>query len=416
MSLKDEILKLILEQYLESDEFNGFPVSVLTEYLDNPHEIVSSLIREGKVNLSLGQNPHILAFEPPDIETQLSTIESTDLLSICLYPSKAVLREAIPESEMVDRPFTRELRIGEPQLKFSFFELSVLEQYRNDPRYYYDVWDFGGRIGLKSENYSASNVMERDKVFLQTFGFGYSCDLEERVVVVMLHYLSKMTPEHQQIWRAKLLSGDYCAHPEYIRSALHGEFPQGISVFQAFTEEMREVNKLAQLMGRKPFFRDEYCDESRPREFGFLIRPTLREYNDFVHLLDKMLSENVDRDFFQGEVEYETETEEPNGKISRQSLNSISILRKWLYRCFQFDDWQSIEEMLSTFRKIRKERQAPGHKIVDNEFDMALMSKQRELMIEAYKAISTLRRILSLHPLTIGYTPHKWLSKKIWIY
>jgi len=31
------------------------------------------------------------------------------------------------------------------------------------------------------------------------------------------------------------------------------------------------------------------CRDGKPRKFGFLVRPTLESYNEFVLLLDKMI-------------------------------------------------------------------------------------------------------------------------------
>ena len=58
---------------------------------------------------------------------------------------------------------------------------------------------------------------------------------------------------------------------------------------------------MATAMGCPSLFRHEYDEhgEKRPRKFGFIIRPTLEEFNSFVLLLDKMLSDDIHKDFFQ---------------------------------------------------------------------------------------------------------------------
>jgi hypothetical protein len=61
--------------------------------------------------------------------------------------------------------------------------------------------------------------------------------------------------------------------------------------------EMEQINELARLMGKPPLFREMYQDDKRPRGFGYLIRPTAREFTSFVGLLDKMLSDNINRRF-----------------------------------------------------------------------------------------------------------------------
>jgi hypothetical protein len=50
-------------------------------------------------------------------------------------------------------------------------------------------------------------------------------------------------------------------------------------------------------MGRPNLFRQDFGQygENEPRRFTFLVRPTLEEFNEFVLLLDKMLSDNLNK-------------------------------------------------------------------------------------------------------------------------
>ncbi len=79
-------------------------------------------------------------------------------------------------------------------------------------------------------------------------------------------------------------------------------------------------------MGRPRLFVEDCSDHSerKPRNFGFLIRPTLEEFNAFVHTLDKLLSENINRDFFGNEIAFETET-----------VRSANLLRNFINVCHQ---------------------------------------------------------------------------------
>ena len=73
-------------------------------------------------------------------------------------------------------------------------------------------------------------MTESDQVFLQTFGFCYDANLN-RAVAVFVHYLSDLTPEHQQIWKAKELTGEYTLHPDYYRNSILGQWDEKISIF-----------------------------------------------------------------------------------------------------------------------------------------------------------------------------------------
>src|ERR1035441_9407542 len=62
------------------------------------------------------------------------------------------------------------------------------------------------------------------------------------------------------------------------------------------------VNEMCKLIGWQSLFRNEFREGSKPPSFGFLIRPTLAQFIEFVHLLDKVLSENLNREFFRGQM------------------------------------------------------------------------------------------------------------------
>ncbi len=65
---------------------------------------------------------------------------------IVLYPTPSVLKKIVRPRSYLGRPFSLMLACGCAQLEPRFFDLSVLETYRNDPRYYYEV-DPGEEIG-----------------------------------------------------------------------------------------------------------------------------------------------------------------------------------------------------------------------------------------------------------------------------
>jgi len=53
---------------------------------------------------------------------------------------------------------------------------------------------------------------------------------------------------------------------------------------------------------------------------------------------------------------------------------------------------------MKTFRKVRQLRQKPAHKINADAFDQQLFKQQRDIVINAYDAVRTLRLILINHP------------------
>lgn len=420
------LLKEITDFYIQSRDFNGIPVRQITTRhkragLESLKTLFRSLIQQDKISIVFEDqhsNPHTKALPDVALEVQIEKLQNTDLLmNACVYPSAAHLTTVVDVSRYQGKPFTLRLALGEPQLAFESFDLRVLEDYRNDPRYFYTTDDIRGRISA-SDKYE--ELLPADRVLLQTFGFCYNSQLH-RAVAVYLRYLSNLSPEHQQIWNARIVKGDYKLHPDYFKSTIIGSWNVGVSIFAAFVEELHIINDMCKLMGRPAFFKQEFSQENRPRELSFLVRPTLKELNTFIHLLDKTLSENVNKKFFRNDIPLEQEEiRKKDGKIIVREKGTIQLLEEWLSINFSTPDEQDREltnQMLETFREVRRLRQKPAHAISEDSFNQVYFQQQRELIIRVYEAVRTLRQAFEFHPRVRGYKIPDWLqSGKIWAY
>ena len=172
---------------------------------------------------------------------------------------------------------------------------------------------------------------------------------------------------------------------------------EGISIFDAFVYELQLINKMADAMGRPVLFRNEF-DSGKPKKFGFLVRPTLESYNEFVLLLDKMISDNMSKKFFKNEIPHEKEVERKDGKIMVEPIGTLNMLENWIRKYFRTDDWEPIDEMITAFKEVRKQRQKPAHAIDENAFDQRYFHDQRDLIMRAYSGVRTLRMLLENHP------------------
>ena len=422
-NLKNEaVLEVVTRFYLDSRDFNGIPASGLTEELgvewQDLNDILADLIDKDKVGILYSDaelNTHIIrtGFEPKD--RQIAKLVTKELHHSCIYPRPSHLEQVVDRSKYIDRPYVLCLALGAAQLDYRSFDLSVLEYYRQDPRYVYENDDVRGSISIRDEYYESDQIKESDQILLETFGFSYDSDLN-RAVAVFLRYLANFSPEHQQIWKAKELTGDYRLHPDYYRNSIIGNWGEGLSVFDAFLIEMSIINQMAEAMERPVLFENDY-KRDKPRNFSFLIRPTLEEFNNFVHLLDKMISDNINKKFFRKEVPYEIEIERKDGKIQVQQKGTIIILEDWIRKFYATDDWNHVEQMISTFKKIRKMRQKPAHTVDENVFDQTYFKEQRQLIIDAYGAIRTLRMMFQNYPKVKekGIEVPDYLTKgKIW--
>jgi len=407
---QSEVLTAVRNFYFESHDFNGYPVYKLKEEFGLSNEeaksLIEMLVSSGQVDVMLTGNPHIKPFTSSEIESQLAGLKVLEFSEhFCLYPKKETLAQLPELNKFKDRPYTMALARGEGQLEFRVFDLSVLEHYRNDPRYIYETDSIHGNISVRDAFYESEAMAERDQVLLQTFGFAYDDEMN-RAVAVYLRYLSDLSPEHQQFWQTKQLSDGYKLHPDYFRTTILGEWGTRISIFDAFLEELKLINKMAGLMKMPPMFRNTYS-EQRPREFAFLLRPTVAEFNRFVLLLDQMMSDNLNKRFFASAlIPREDEEARADGKIVVRQRGTIALLESWMHRYFHPVDPEPVERIFATFRKVRKLRQEPAHKINDDAFDQQHFKKQRQLMIEAYDAVRYIRQALANHPYVLDCPPH----------
>src|SRR5262245_6556388 len=182
----NDLLTVITEHYLNSYDFNGISAGQLASTFGLPcptlcgegseglmiimndnrdrqafevawrtlHDPLYRLISEGKVGALFGEtdnNPHInrFGFEPE--ESQLARLSTCDPYHTCFYPRQAHLQLVVDQRSYASEPYRLCLALGEAKLSYFAFDPSVLEIYRNDPRYYYRTDEVSGRIYIKTE-------------------------------------------------------------------------------------------------------------------------------------------------------------------------------------------------------------------------------------------------------------------------
>ena len=421
--LRKKVIRIISDYYLQSADFNGFQADRIKTQLklrsEDAVDLIRELIRNRQVSITHpgnSSNPYIKAFEQDPIDDQLRALSRFKLRQICVFPTRHVLETIVDKSMFVEKPFTLMLSLGSPQLKHLTFNLDVLEFYRNDPRFYYENTDIDGWIGIRDAYFNDFSMKKHDKVYLKAFGFAIDDDLN-RAITVCLRYLSDLSPEHQKRWQSRQLETEYHPHPDYWRTHINGQFPERLSIFSAFLWEIRIINEMSRAMDRVPLFRKVFDERDKPRELTFLIRPTKREYDQFILTLDKLLSDNIDINFFNNDIELEIEIERKNGKVEVRAKASLTILSEWLSAIFTTTDTESISRMIGSFKKVRCLRQHPAHKLGADKYDPKFLHDQRKLMIEVYEGIRILRKIIATHPATEIITiPKKLENGLIWTY
>jgi hypothetical protein len=424
MATDNDILRRICDFFIQSSAFNGISVDRLADALSLPHPelqtSVGRLVVARQVDLAFSShsaNPHIMRVPALPIDEQLVRLARDEPSTVCAYPASTVLRPLVDLQPYSDRPYAARLALAAPQLTPVFFELSVLERYFSDPRYRCHFGDYQGSISVEDEHYRSPEMPEQHKVLLQTFGIGYD-QVRQRVVVAFLRYLADLSPEHQQLWKLYEVSGPCVMNSDYERSAIWGDWPVHHSVYQAFIQEQVELNKLAALIGKPGLFVRTFEDDARPLEFSPMLRPTQKNLERFIHTLDKMLSENITREFFRGDIPLEEHIKAADGTVERRNLGTLNLLARWLSQHYRTQDGHDVaKEVLAPLREVRDLRQRPAHALGQDTYDPEFPQQQDELLGKVVLTLRTLRLILTSHPMAAGYVGPGWLdSDKIVFY
>ena len=422
---KNLVLVVVTRHYLKSPEFNGISVVELCEMLKSSWSAIIEPLRVLVQNEQVGIlaegsdiDTHVLRMGFPSREFQLAQLDKPPSPHTCIYPLLKHLAKVVEPSKYLDRPYRLALALGEPQLAYRVFDLSVLEEYRANPRYRYWTNDVGGQICIKGEHSSEGPCTDDDQVLLPTFGFAYDAG-QNRAIAVLLHYLAALTPKHQQIWKAKELKGKYELYPDYFGTVILGNPPEGASIYAAVIAEIKLINQVASAMGRAALFHEHFDadSEERARNFACLVRPTVAEFNGFLRVLDRLMSESLNREFFRDDVPSETGNGRENGAATVHHKGTLEMLVDWGSRTIpaaQLDRWL---QACRSLRKVRSLRQRPDQSRDDNTFDPSLIGKQRELMILSYKSLHTLREMMSRLPAarSVRLDVPKWMrSGRVW--
>ncbi|HWO39292.1 MAG TPA: hypothetical protein VNO32_61755, partial [Candidatus Acidoferrum sp.] len=112
---------------------------------------------------------------------------------------------------------------------------------------------------------------------------------------------------------------------------------------------------------------------------------------------------NLNRDFFaaQGiELEEKTETK---GKVVVTQKGTLRLLEEWLKKYIRIRGENGPAIVIGPLKEVRKLRQSPAHKFVDDEFSIEYQDKKQEIVAEVYRAISNIRMFFQTHPKLLDY-------------
>jgi len=137
--------------------------------------------------------------------------------------------------------------------------------------------------------------------------------------------------------------------------------------------------------------------DHRPKNFTFFFSPTTKNYYEFINLLDKYLSENINKSFFEGMLDLEERKLIDEDTFERVQKGTLRLLEEWISTVFKYADDTIPKEIMKPLKRVRKERQSPAHKVIDNNYDSSLIDLQKEIMETCYISLGSIRRNLQTH-------------------
>lgn len=392
---KETVLNEIINYYIKSHDFNGLPVYNMEHY---DYNILCKLIDQGLIEVLSEKeviNPHIKGFDftIPTNQQKENIAEKTNYS--VLYPTRKAL-ESVPLD--YTKPYSVLMQKGEKQFKIIFFNIEILERYVNNPKFVIMDSGYRGNIYVKDE-YVDDKTIENE--YIKDYGMAYIDGKHlERAVGVFVCDLAKLSSQKQMLWKGfELPHQKRCKiNTGFVDNLINGEWVIEIWVFHALIEEMIVINEQCKSIGIPKLFNRTFGTHysEMPEEFRNILMPTLKNYYDFILVLEKIIVHNISYKTFQKDALYiqSIDRKDESGK----NKGNLLMLDEWLNKNIQTQE-NLTDLIVKPLRNIRRIRQKPAHELISNEYDVTLYQKQFDLMNDTYTAIRALRLFFTNHPL-----------------
>lgn len=364
-------------------------------------KILNSLIDQGEITVVHDMNPHIKRYPDVPKEQQHKYLKE-HFDQVGLYPTRKTIESNTSDSQFQDLPFKRRLLLGEPQIYPLYFELQILEHYANDPRFDFRFSDYTGHISITNEHYEAEATLNRDKVFIEHFGIGYQKLDKKRVAVAWLCDLANLSSEHQHRWESFIIHDPCIMDPDFYENQVKGNWTEKVSIYSAILTEIEMINKFCDEIGWPQLFKNNF--KERPKNFRMPFLSTSEQYYKFVGVIDKIFSENINKDFFNHflspEEQVDITTHGKTGLETVRDYGTIKLLEVWLKKSIKLPEEEQ-EDFLKIFKvlkKIRDHRSKDAHRIQDNLHSIEYDKMHDQIVNDSYSAIQGIRLLLTNHP------------------
>jgi hypothetical protein len=413
--MASSLLDAVCEQYLSSRDFNGL---LMTSADVGRRDEAIAGVQAGLLQVVSEEdfpNPHIRPWPSRrTIDSQIASVErlGSDRYGLCLYPTPAALAERV-QRMYLEEPYRQAMAEGRGALELAYFDFAVLEPYANDPRFTFEFSDFGAKTIVSDATHEDENEPEHDKIIMGHIGFAYDLtdfDREDpdspirRRIAAFYGDLAKLSARHQQRWRTYQLEDEtgLRPHPVWIGRQM-GHWDEGIGPFDLFFRQLAALNELWQ----RAFGEDLFRNTERPSGFGWLLRPTQREWDSFVLELDKLLSDNLRQEALDA-------AGAPRSDANGQQLGTLGRLRRLMID--RKINGAAATKVMGPLREVRQARQRPAHALRTNLTDQTFAHKQVVLLEEINKSLTGLRYFILGHPANRDWEEPEKLEENAQLY
>lgn len=283
---------------------------------------------------------------------------------------------------MIEGHYTQKLTNGECPYKLVYFEVDLLRNIIDNPRYVISNNSFKYNISITEEYDNDETLDETFKFILDNVGLGFD-ENNERIFAVLLKELSELHPEMQKRFSVYEVKKKTYIDPSYIKSMNDGEWPDP-SLFSAILYQIEQINNLCS-NNDVTLFKSDYKNKP-PIEFNILVLPTKKEYDNFIKVFDIMLSDNINQKFFEGQIDLIEFTNKDGTK--EKYKGTIALLKEWLGEIGVSQE--IIQKSIKIIKKVRSQRSKPSHNIRENEFNIKYIQNQNNIILEVYNAFRLL--------------------------
>ena len=324
---RDSLINEIVNYYLTSRDYNGFPVYSMNNC---DTELICNLIDDDLIEVLSSDdvlNPHIKAFNVRmDKQLQKDRIHSHPD-SCVLYPTLLALNTVDFDHSM---PYSSLMRKGTEQFEIVYFNIEILERYANNPMFFIADAGYRGTICPEDQYCEHDDI---DYEYIRDYGMAY-IDGEKlrRAIGVFVCDLAKLSPQKQLLWKSfELEKQENChIHPGFVKNLILGEWVTDAWVFHAIIDEMIVINKICNAIGIPALYNHTYGTHftEMPEGFRNILLPTKKNYYDFVLVVEKLLVHNISyKTFTHSGFNVKTISRKDNNGNDKGSLQ---MLLEWL--------------------------------------------------------------------------------------